>query len=109
MPGDRRQPQVRVGDGSRETDSRYPGRLTGLEQARDDGQCNKRPDETRYRPPAGIRLPRDRVRQHQRAEGHDRINEVEGIAGATAAGEEPKTACHGHDEYEDDDLFKALG
>lgn len=84
-------------------------RLTGLEQARDDGQRDERPDEARYPPLAGTRSPRDRVRHRQRAECHDRIDEMEDLPGPTATGKQPKAPCHRHDDREDEEPLEAFG
>jgi hypothetical protein len=82
---------------------------TGLEQARNHGQRDERTDEARDRPLTRTCSPRDRVRDRHRAEGHDRVDEVEDLPGTTATGKEPKAACHGDDEREDEESLEAFG
>ena len=83
--------------------------LARLEQARDDGQRNERADEVHDRPAARARTSRERVCDRQRAKGHDGVDEVEDLTGATAPRKQPKSAGDGHEERDDDDLLDAFG
>jgi hypothetical protein len=105
--GDR--PQARGEPNRRFGRDRVTHDLAGLEQACDDGQRNERSDEARDPPLARTPSPRERIRDRHRTEGDDGVDEVEDLPGATATGKEPKAACHGHDEREDEELLEAFG
>jgi hypothetical protein len=83
--------------------------LARLEQARDHGQRNESSHEAGDRPPAGTRLPGHRVRDRDRSDGNDRIDEVEDFARTPAAGQQPQAAGHSHDEGDEEDLPEPFG